>query len=586
MLSKRLINNAIKLATTAFVIGSVSYADTVTSVADDGSPGTLRRVINEASPGATVDFHKSLNKQRIVLTNPAVLRLDKNLTITAATLPDGITIDASGRQRPVLITDSGVSASLNKLTVTGGTEGGILAQGNLTVNDCQIVHNVGSGIRSDNNTLSINNSVISENVSRNVGGSAAGISKRGGSLIIRNSTLSNNVNEFPGPYSASAIACYSDLILSGCSFTNNVANRHPVVSFSLNAEVTDCSFSNNRGSYALESLQIWDDGPHTTTIRHSVFTDNESGGLERYMGDYRPFPCVLEDCMFYRNQSTAIYNHNGPMQIRRCWIASNTTPPDRTDLIGGIDSRGPTIIEDTTVSDNSGYRAGGIRLDATSDQGTNVQLIRTTVDNNRAIEGPGGMLVNSYHPISVTTNNCTFSGNSSKNNDGGGIVWAAGLNSMGRFVATTVTGNSARRGGGIFVAPGSRLEMVNNLVAQNFSSADLSHDVDGSPVSEGGNLIERLDGSSGWGPRDLTGTIEQPLDPVISPLDDHGGWTLTHALLKGSPAIDAAIPGLNTEDQRGVARDNAPDIGSYEFSGTGPGRGAWQGHVVKYRYRK
>jgi hypothetical protein len=49
-------------------------------------------------------------------------------------------------------------------------------------------------------------------------------------------------------------------------------------------------------------------------------------------------------------------------------------------------------------------------------------------------------------------------------------------------------------------------------------------------------------------------------------LADNGGPTLTHALLNGSPAIDAA----NTDvcpatDQRGVARDAACDVGSFEY---------------------
>jgi hypothetical protein len=58
-----------------------------------------------------------------------------------------------------------------------------------------------------------------------------------------------------------------------------------------------------------------------------------------------------------------------------------------------------------------------------------------------------------------------------------------------------------------------------------------------------------------------------PIDPRLGPLVDNGGPTRTHALLLGSPAIDAAsTPDCPTTDQRGVLRPQgaACDIGSYE----------------------
>ena len=54
-------------------------------------------------------------------------------------------------------------------------------------------------------------------------------------------------------------------------------------------------------------------------------------------------------------------------------------------------------------------------------------------------------------------------------------------------------------------------------------------------------------------------------DPVIGPLADNGGDTLTHALLPGSPAINAGMTDLTT-DQRGELRPFGveDDIGAYE----------------------
>ena len=55
-------------------------------------------------------------------------------------------------------------------------------------------------------------------------------------------------------------------------------------------------------------------------------------------------------------------------------------------------------------------------------------------------------------------------------------------------------------------------------------------------------------------------------DAGIDGLADNGGPTLTHALLPGSVAIDAANPAVcPATDQRGVARDAACDVGAFEF---------------------
>jgi hypothetical protein len=69
-------------------------------------------------------------------------------------------------------------------------------------------------------------------------------------------------------------------------------------------------------------------------------------------------------------------------------------------------------------------------------------------------------------------------------------------------------------------------------------------------------------------------------DPLLGPLADNGGRTQTHALLFGSPAIDAGDPGgcrdnlgaLLSTDQRGLHRPANGgvnglrcDIGAFEY---------------------
>ena len=92
----------------------------------------------------------------------------------------------------------------------------------------------------------------------------------------------------------------------------------------------------------------------------------------------------------------------------------------------------------------------------------------------------------------------------------------------------------------------------------DFASASYNLLSDGT----GSNLIDGIDGNR-------VGSAKMPLDPLLGPLDDNGGPTLTHALLPGSPALDA---GDNTDapewDQRGegYARivNDVIDIGAFE----------------------
>jgi hypothetical protein len=57
------------------------------------------------------------------------------------------------------------------------------------------------------------------------------------------------------------------------------------------------------------------------------------------------------------------------------------------------------------------------------------------------------------------------------------------------------------------------------------------------------------------------------VDPMLAPLADNGGPTETHALLPGSPALDAILSGgicRAAPDQRGVERTAPCDIGAFE----------------------
>ena len=112
--------------------------------------------------------------------------------------------------------------------------------------------------------------------------------------------------------------------------------------------------------------------------------------------------------------------------------------------------------------------------------------------------------------------------------------------------------NDANNGGGISNS-GGRVNIQNTIVAGNLGS---NPDVESLSNSLGFNLIGNKDGSSGFTHGvngDQAGTAGSPINPLLGPLWDNGGFTQTHALLGGSPAIDAGDSG-GRPDRRRSAR--------------------------------
>ena len=92
----------------------------------------------------------------------------------------------------------------------------------------------------------------------------------------------------------------------------------------------------------------------------------------------------------------------------------------------------------------------------------------------------------------------------------------------------------------------------------------------GTVISRGYNLSSDNGGGYLNGPGDQINT-----DPLLGPLQENGGPTLTHALLPESPAIDAGDPNFTPPpfyDQRGTGYDRVKnariDVGAFEVQTT------------------
>ena len=200
-------------------------------------------------------------------------------------------------------------------------------------------------------------------------------------------------------------------------------------------------------------------------------------------------------------------------------------------------------LTNCTLTHNAAARANEGGALYVTDGGT-AKLTNCTVSENSAYY-PGGGVANSGI---VTLTNCTLSGNT------GGYGGGGGLYNEGTATLTncTLSGNSAQMGDGI-EGPAT---LTNTIVANN-----ASENCQGTVVSLGHNLDS--DGTCGLAaPGDLS-----HVDPRLGQLQDNGGPTFTHALLPGSPAIDAGSPDCPppATDQRGAKRIPPCDIGAYEL---------------------
>jgi len=143
-------------------------------------------------------------------------------------------------------------------------------------------------------------------------------------------------------------------------------------------------------------------------------------------------------------------------------------------------------------------------------------------------------------------------------------------------VNCTVVDNEAEAGsygGGLYSSDSGEPIVKNSIFANNWTRySSRGRDIYGDVQSADFNLIENLDGATVHGSQDHH--IPPGQDPSLGSLADNGGSALTHALLPGSPAIDAGscadITGAQLiSDQRGSIRPQglSCDIGAYESPG-------------------
>ena len=572
--------------------------------------GTLRYALTNATSPATLDltFLTACSSSTISLSTGELKTSLDTVTIDGPGA-DVLKIDASGL--PALYGDSRVLAhygagklTIRNLALSGGhvthsgynTSGGCVFSSadaeldDVTVSSCYALNfggtykAKGGGVYAHGTLLLKNSEVSGSHANSGTTAALGGGVYSGGKLTLQNSTsLHDNY-----------IASTGGIAFGGGAYAKGDAALDATTIASNSATSTDEN-AHGGGLYVHGDLTA---SFVTIDANHSATTNG--GG--RAGGVYVKGSAQVSDSIISNNStvSQAFYSGGGGAYVRgaltldRVTVSKNLADVKTINYTTGAGGIG--IAGDLTAnySEFEGNTAAG----QTGDGGAlfcggNVTLTGSIVANNNAGHDFGGVVAISQDSANraFTMTNSTISGNVST--EGGGGLYAT----LGTVTIrnSTIAFNKAGAGSilGVHVAPGVALKVVapspqltfdSSIIANNAYGAGVGDDVSMSfapaPIGGANNAI--------WHVVDATTGADLPGSPVVGcpllgPLRDNGGLTRTHALLSGSPGIDAGSNPLSLDfDQRGGAITNGvldylrvsgpggnpsprADIGAYEI---------------------
>ncbi len=573
-------------------IGAIEFAPLAvvnnTSDVDDGDPlngmTSLREAIalaNAHPGGDLIEFDAALSGQTIALGGTELAITDA-ITIDASMLSNNVTINAGGQSRVLFIDDPGVSdesfdVTLNGITFTGGRttansqHGGAIwsAQfGTLTLNDSIVTGNhtegigaLGGGIRSSGDVV-LNQSTVSENSTLGDDAAGGGIhSSR--AVLLQESTVTGNStagsNAYGGGFVADSTSTITESIISGNRTTGPNANGGGFVFDGGTVTLMESAVSGNRtegagslggGVYATGPLNLVDS---TVDGNYTVAAGAHGGGI------YSTFPLSISGSTISGNHTTgqsarggAVFAKNGSLTIDESSVVGNYTSGDFASA-GAIYTNGGTFeITRSTITGNRtiGDRSYGGAIQAVL---SDVTLTESTVSVNTTsnFRAHGGAM---WISGSLIVSQSTVSGNTTTGLEAdGGAIRTFSNTPVTLFQSTFFDNHTAgtnANGGGIFVINLTQdlpIDVNGSIFAGNTASGtgnDLLPDPDSGLVVNYSLIGTGMTPSSG-------GNNVSMDNPQLGPLADNGGHTKTHALLPGSPAIDAGDPTFDPADPDG-----------------------------------
>ena len=402
---------------------------------------------------------------------------------TTATVRNGSTVSGNSADTGGGIFNSGGSRVLATLTidasiVSGNTTvydgGGIfntvggattiqndsVISGNVAVNEGGGIYNITlPGIYGES-ILIVDASTVSENQATNGGG----IFNDGGTLTLQNGSVISGNSVAPGDCGDFCVSKGGGIRNSGnatidtSTVNGNLANygggiwNSGTLMVQNDSTISDNSATQKSGGILVGGIGggIWNEG--TATINSSTLSENQAGNNGG--GIFNESELIVRNSSFTDNSSDLLGGgvssdgiHDGTTVMGGSVIIESSTFSGNSAVLSGggiVIASGTATLNSSVISGNTaGQTGGGVENNAL------LMVNSSTINDNSAGETAGG-IDNGRLGVVTIRNGSTVSGNSART--GGGIVNSGG-GSGGTLIldASTVSGNTAiYDGGGIF----------------------------------------------------------------------------------------------------------------------------------------
>lgn len=246
---------------------------------------------------------------------------------------------------------------------------------------------------------------------------------------------------------------------------------------------------------------------------------------------------------------------------------------------GGLFARAVVVNSSTLHGNRTKNQSGEGPSPAQHDQGGaiftyggNSTVSYSTIDNNYSYTDGGAIYVVGGQ---LTINNSTISNNVSP--FGTGAISAASSHATTLSLSnSTVAFNRSFNFG---IRSGGPLSLQSSIISDNVNSEGDTADLDcfQCTLSGSNNAIGTFYNVSNGSAAQIQGLFTVTVDPKLAPLGNHGGLTLTRALLPGSPSIARGNDvGGFLHDQRGTGFSRKTGVGLAPWTDIG----AYQSQLV------